>query len=88
MPKKIGFRGPLEKQHSRRAQAQLKSESQHIYHIHLSLPSQLSWKKSLLLTCKTLGLFVMRLAADEKYLVLNRDNLKIPIQPQFSGKQK
>ena len=30
----------------------------------------------------------MALAGDEKYLVLNRDNLKIPIQTQLSRKQK
>ena len=31
---------------------------------------------------------VNTLAADEKYLVLNRDNLTIPIQMQLSQKQK
>ena len=43
---------------------------------------------SLLLTCKILGLLVNTLAADEKYPVLNRDNLTIPIQMQLSEKQK
>ena len=45
-------------------------------------------KRSLLLTCKILGLLLNTLATDEKYLVLNRDNLKIPIQMQLSRKQK
>ena len=35
-----------------------------------------------------MGLLVSTLAADEKYPVLNRDNLTIPIQMQLSQKQK
>ena len=88
MSKKFCFRGCFDKQHDKRAQALLKSASQHLYHIHRSLPRKLSWKKSLLLTCKILGLLVNTLAADEKYPVLNRDNLTIPIQMQLSQKQK
>ena len=37
---------------------------------------------------KILGLLVNALTADEKYPVLNRDNLTIPIQMQLSEKQK
>ena len=48
----------------------------------------MSWKKSLLLTKKILGLLVNTFAADEKYPVLNRENLTIPIQKQLSQKQK
>ena len=48
----------------------------------------MSWKKSLLLRWKTLGLLVNTLADDEKYPVLNRDNLTIPIQMQLCLKQK
>ena len=48
----------------------------------------MSWKKSLLLRWKTLGLLVNTLADDEKYPVLNRDNLTIPIQMELSQKQK
>ena len=88
MSKKCRFTGPFDKQHGKRAQALLKSASQHHYHIHRSLLNKLSWKKSLLLTCKILGLLVNTLAADEKYLVLHRDNLTIPIQMQLSQKQK
>ena len=43
---------------------------------------------SLLLTCKILGLLVNTLAANEKYLVLHRENLTIPIQMQLSQEQK
>ena len=88
MPKRPGFRGPLEKQHGRRAQALLKSASQHLYHIYWSLASQLSWKKSLFLTCKILGLILNTLAADDRYPVLNKDNLTIPTQIQLSRKQQ
>ena len=35
-----------------------------------------------------LGLLVNALAADDKYSLLNRDNLTIPIQTQFSQKEK
>ena len=88
MFKKSYFRGPFDKQHGKRAQALLKSASQHLYHIHRSLPRKLSWKKSLLLTCQILGLLVNTLATDEKYPVPNRENLTIPIQMQLSQKQK
>ena len=87
MFKKSYFRGPFDKQHGKRAQALLKSASQHHYHIHRSLLNKLSWKKSLLLTCKILGLLVNTLATDEKYPVVNRDNLTTPIQMQLFQKQ-
>ena len=41
-------------------------------------------EKSLLMTCKILVLLLNTLAAGEKYPVLNRDNLTIPIQMQLS----
>ena len=88
MSEKSCFRQHFDKQHVKRAQAPLKSESEHHYHINWSLPSQLTWKKSFLLTCKISGLLLNTLAADEKYLVRNRDNLTIPIQMQLSEKQK
>ena len=87
MSKKSRFTGPFDKQHGKRSQGLLKYGWQHLYQIHLSLSSQLSWKKSLLLTCKILVLLVNTLAADEKYPVLNRDNLTIPIQMQLSQKK-
>ena len=48
----------------------------------------LSWKKYLLLRCQILGLFANILAANDKYLVLNRVNLTIPVEMQLSQKQK
>ena len=88
MSKKSGFREPLDKQHGRRVQALLKSASQHLYHIHWVLQSQLSWKESLLLTWNILGLVVNTLAANENYAVLNRENSTTPIQMKLSEKQK
>ena len=88
MSKKYGFRRPFSKQHGKRAKALLKSVSEYLYHIYWSFPSQSSSKMSLFLTCQILGLFVNTLAADEKYRLLNRDNLTIPIQTQLSRKQK
>ena len=88
MSKTSSFRRPFEKPHGKRAQARFKSVSHRLYQIHRSLSRQLSWKKTLLLTCQILGLLVSTLAANEKYPVLNRDNSKIPIQMQLSHKQK
>ena len=48
----------------------------------------MSWKNSLFSILQVLGLLVNTLAADEKYPVLNRDNLTIPMQMQLSQKQK
>ena len=42
----------------------------------------------LLWTCQYLGLLLNTLAAEEKYAVLNKDNINIPIQMQVSQKQK
>ena len=46
------------------------------------------WKKSLLVIDKFLRLFVNTLPADEKYYLLNRDNLAQPIKMQLSQKEK
>ena len=86
--KNLRLREPFNKQHAKWAEPVLKSASQDLYHIHWSLPSQLSWKTSLLLTCQILGLLVNTLAADERYPVLNRHSLTIPIQMQLSQKSK
>ena len=88
MFKKSRYDRPFNKQHGKRAQALLKSVSEHLYHINWSLPRQLSWKNSLLLTCQILGLLVNSFSADEEYPILNRDKLTIPIQLQLSEKEK
>ena len=48
----------------------------------------MSWKISLLWTCKVLAHLVETLAAGYKHPVLNRDKLKIPIWMILSQKQK
>ena len=88
MSKKSRLREPFNKQHGKRSESLLKSASEHLYYIHWSMPSQLSLKKSILLTCKILGLLLNTLVADEKYPVLNRENLTILIQMQLSKEQK
>ena len=88
MSKKSQFREPLDKQYVKGSQALLKTVSQHFDQIHWSLTRKLSWKKSLLLISQILGLLVNTLAVDEKYPVLNRHNLTIPIQMQLYQKQK
>ena len=48
----------------------------------------MSPKKSVLVRRKALELFVNTLTADDKYSLLNRDNLAQPIRTQLSRKQK
>ena len=86
--RKPRLRELYDKQHGKHAKALSKSPSQHLYHIHWSLANWLSWKTFLLLTCHILGLLVNTLAADEKYPVLNRENLTIPVQMILSLKKK
>ena len=86
--KRSRFRGCFEKEYGKRTQAMLKSASENLYHIHWSLTWNFCSRNSLLLTCQILGLLVNTLAIDEKYPVLNRDNLNIPIQMQLSEKQE
>ena len=88
MSKKSRFGGCIDKQYGKRAETLSKSASHHLYQIHWSMAMKLCSKESLLLTCPILGLLVNTLAANEKYPVLNRDNLMIPIQMQLPDKQK
>ena len=48
----------------------------------------MSQKKSVLVRGKALLLFVSTLTADDKYSLLNRDNLAQPIRTSLSEKQK
>ena len=83
MPKRSRFRGAFDKEHGKLDETLLKSESQHLYHISWPLWRQLSWKKSLLVICTILGLFVNPLTADDKYSLLNRNNFLQDIQMQL-----
>ena len=88
MSRKFCSTGPFDKQHGKCCQALLKSIPQHFCHIQWSFPAQLSWKKSLLLTCKILVLLVNPLDADEKYPLVNRENLTIQVRMELSEKEK
>ena len=88
MSKKSRLREPFDKQDGRGDQKLLKSDPQHLYHIYWSLSTQLIWKKSLLVICKILELFIKTLNAGHKYSLLNRENSKKPILMQLSQKQK
>ena len=48
----------------------------------------MSWKKYVLVISKVLRMFVNILTADDKCFLLNRDNLRKPIQMQLSEKEK
>ena len=87
MSKKSRFRKPFNKQHDKRTQTLLKSSPLQLFQIYWSLSKHLSRKNSLLLTCQTLEPLVNTLAADDKYPVLNRDNLRTSIQILLSQKQ-
>ena len=87
MSKNSRFRGCFHKQHGKRDQTLLKSASQHLYKIQWSLAWKFCSLKSLLLTCQMFELLVNTLGPDEKYPVLNRENLTILIQMELSQKQ-
>ena len=87
MSKKSCFSGCIDKQYGKRSQALLQYASQHLYRIHWSLAKKLCLEKFLLLTWHILGPLFNTFAGDEKYLVLQRDNLTIPIQMQLSEKK-
>ena len=78
--KKSRFRGHFGEQHGEREQAVLKS-------CRLA-GKKLAGKKSLLLICKVLKLFVNALTARDKDSLCNRDNLTKPIQLKLSQKQE
>ena len=88
MSKKWLFRRPFHKQHSKGAQTLLPSGRKHLNHIYWLLWRQLSWKKRSLVLRKSLRLFVDWLTADDKCSLLNKGNLKQPIQILLSEKKQ
>ena len=77
--KKFCFRVCSDKQWGKRTQTLVKSASQHLCHFQWSLASKLCSKNSLLLSCQILVFLANTLATNEKYPVLYRANLRIPI---------
>ena len=88
LSKKTTFGGPFNKQHVKRFQTVLTSEPQCLYQIYRLLCTELTRKKFLLVIWKILTLFVTTLRAEEKYSLLNKDNLMQPIHMQLSQEQK
>ena len=88
MCKKSRFRLLFQKEHSKRIPTLFKFEQQHLYHIYWWTGTQFSCKKSLLVICKSLRLFVNTMCAVEKCSLPNRDNFMQPIHMQLSQKLK
>ena len=88
MCKKCPSRLPFQKKYGRQVSARLKSERHYLYHIYWSMGRQLNCKKSLLVICKILRLFVNTFSAVDKYSLPNREHLTQPIQVQLFQKQK
>ena len=86
--KKYHFRGYFGERYTERERALFKSRWQDLYHSHRSLLKQLGWKKSFLMICKVLKLFVNALTARDKYPLRDRNNLTQPIQMLLFEKEK
>ena len=88
MCKKSSLRLPFQKEHGKGVWTPFKFEWQNLYHIYWSTRRQFSCKKSLLVICKSLRLFVNTTSAVDKCSLPNRDNLMQPIHKQLSQKLK
>ena len=88
MSEKSCIARPFEKQHAKWAQTLLESERKCLYYIYWSLCRQVSWEKFLLVITKFLRLVVNTMTGDQKYSLLNRNNLVEPIHMQLLQKQK
>ena len=88
MCKKSSFRLPLQNEHGKLVSTLCKFERQHLHHIYWSAGRQLSCKKSVLVMCQRLRLFVNTMSAVDKCSLPNRDNLMEPIHMQLSQKLK
>ena len=88
MCKKSRFRLPFQKERGKLVSTLFKFERQHLYHIYWSTGRQFSCKKSPLVICPRLSLFVNTMTADDKCSLPNRDNLMEPIHMQLSQKLK
>ena len=88
LSKNSRLKRPFNKQHGKGHKTLSKSRLHHLYHIYWSLWRQLSRKKSVWVIWKFLRMFVNILTAVDKYSLLNRDNLRQPIQRQLSQKWK
>ena len=88
MCRRSRFRLPFQKEHGKRVSTLFKFEQQHLHHIYWSRCRDFSCKKSLLVICKSLRLFVNTMSVVDKCSVPNRDNLRQPIHMQLSHQVK
>ena len=88
MCKKSRFRLLFGKEHGKRVSTLFEFERQHLRHIYCSTRRQFSCKKSLLVICHRLRLFVNTMTAIDKCSLPNRDNLLQPIHIKISQKLK
>ena len=88
MSKKSRFRLPFQKEHGKRVSTLSFFEWQNLYHIYWSTRRQFSCKKSLLVICKSLRLFVNTMSPVDKCSLPSTDNLMQPIHIQLSQKLK
>ena len=88
MSKKHRLRTPFNSQHVKGTQTLVKCTRQYLYHIFPSILGKLSYKMSLLVICKMLGLFFNTLTVNEKYFLCNSENLVKPIQTKLSKNKK
>ena len=86
--KKSRFRLPFQKEHGKRVSTLSKFERQNLYHIYWSTRRQFTCKKSLLVICKSLRLFVNTMSAVYKCSLPNKYNSMQPIHNQLSQKLK
>ena len=79
---------PSKRKYGKRVSSLFKFERQNLRHLYCSRGTQFSCKKSLLVICKSLRLFVHSVSAVDKCSLPNRDNLMQPIHLQLSQKLK
>ena len=84
LSKKHRSRTPFDSQHVKGSQTLVKSTSEQFHHYFSSLWDTLIRKISPLVICQILGVFLNKLTANDKYLVLDCVNLSNPIQVQLS----
>ena len=86
--KKSCFILSFQKEHGKLFSTRFKFGRKNLHHIFWSTGRQLSRKKSLLVICKTLRLFVYTMSAVDKCSLPNRNNLMQPIHMQLYQKLK
>ena len=88
MYKKSRFRLPFQKERGKRLSTLFKFDWQHLYLIYWSRGRQFSCKKSLLVICKSLRLFLNTIRAVDKCSLPDKDNLMELIHMQLSQELK